>query len=89
MTIADRIYEIVQTLPEEQAAKVLDFVKSVQAKPKDTAVEPVSEKMSHDEKMTAWHNLLSSLSGAWKDDDFPSLEEIRAGEGEDVPREIW
>ncbi|AFL72867.1 DUF2281 domain-containing protein [Thiocystis violascens] len=32
MTIAERIYEIVKKMPEDQAAEVLDFVEFLQAK---------------------------------------------------------
>lgn len=36
---------------------------------------------------TRWPESLARLAGTWSGDDFPSLEEIRAGVGEDVPRE--
>jgi Protein of unknown function (DUF2281) len=32
MSIADRIYEAVKTMPEQQAAEVLDFAEFLQAK---------------------------------------------------------
>lgn len=32
MNIAERIYEIVKSMPEDQAAEVLDFVEFLQAK---------------------------------------------------------
>lgn len=38
---------------------------------------------------TRWPESLIKLVGTWADDDFPSLEEIRAGGGEDVPRETF
>jgi len=34
-----------------------------------------------------WPESLVKLVGTWDDDDFPSHEEIRAGIGEDLPRE--
>ena len=34
-----------------------------------------------------WPESLIKLVGTWADDDFPSHEEIRAGIGEDLPRE--
>ena len=40
-----------------------------------------------DKTATRWPESIVKLAGAWSDDDFPSLEEIRAGMGEDVPRE--
>jgi hypothetical protein len=36
---------------------------------------------------TQWPESLVKLAGSWSHGDFPSLEEIRAGMGEDVPRE--
>ena len=36
---------------------------------------------------TRWPESFVKLAGSWSDDDFPSLAEIRAGIGEDVPRE--
>lgn len=36
---------------------------------------------------TQWPETISKLGGAWADEDFPTLEEIRAGMGKDVPRE--
>jgi hypothetical protein len=34
-----------------------------------------------------WPESLVKLVGTWAGDDFPSQEEIRAGIGEDLPRE--
>lgn len=36
---------------------------------------------------SSWSSEQLALAGAWKDEDFPSLEEIRADIGEDAPRE--
>jgi hypothetical protein len=36
-----------------------------------------------------WPESLVKLLGSWDDDDFPSIEEIRAGIGEDAPRETF
>ncbi|HKH45980.1 MAG TPA: CopG family transcriptional regulator [Thermoanaerobaculia bacterium] len=38
---------------------------------------------------TQWPESLVKLAGTWSDDDFPSLEEIREGIGEDAPRETF
>ncbi len=38
-----------------------------------------------DKTADEWPRSIVELAGAWPD--MPSLEEIRAGEGEDVPRE--
>lgn len=35
---------------------------------------------------TEWSRDVVTLAGSWKDD-FPSIEEIRAGNGHDAPRE--
>ncbi|HEY2295406.1 MAG TPA: CopG family transcriptional regulator [Thermoanaerobaculia bacterium] len=36
---------------------------------------------------TEWPASIVQLAGAWAEDDFPSLEEIRAGLPPDLPRE--
>jgi hypothetical protein len=47
-----------------------------------------SSTLSDQKTATQWPESLIKLVGTWADDDFPSLEEIRARSGEDVPREI-
>ena len=34
-----------------------------------------------------WPADILSLFGSWKDEDFPDLDELRKGYGDDVPRE--
>ncbi|MBD1823886.1 DUF2281 domain-containing protein [Cyanobacteria bacterium FACHB-DQ100] len=77
MTIAEQIYAIVKTLPPEQASEILAFAEFVQSK-HSIRVEDAQEM--------SWADLVKSLAGAWADD-FPTLEEIRAGEGQDALRE--
>ena len=71
MTIAEQIYELVKSLPEDQASEILTFAEFVQAKHLKanqtvTTVDP-----------TSWSELISALAGTWQED-FPTLEEIRA-----------
>jgi len=80
MTIAERIYALVKSLPQEQAREILTFAESIHAK----HVDPKQPNVPVD--LTEWSELVYSLSGAWKDD-FPTLEEIRAESGQDTPRE--
>jgi hypothetical protein len=40
------------------------------------------------DSLTPWQELVYSLAGTWAED-FPTLEEIRAGEGEDILRESF
>lgn len=81
MTVAEQIYELVRALPEEKAAEVLTFAESIRAK-------QTSEKSAAADQMSDWHRFLDSIDPAdW--DDFPTLEEIRANQGEDAPREPW
>ena len=80
MTIAERIYALVKSLPQEQAREVLTFAESIHAK----HIDPTHPSAPVD--LTEWSELVYSLSGAWKDD-FPTLEEIRAESGQDIPRE--
>lgn len=77
MSIAEQIYAIVKTLPPDQASEILAFAEFVQSK-QSIRVE--------DDQEISWANLVNSLAGAWADD-FPTLEEIRAGEGQDASRE--
>jgi Protein of unknown function (DUF2281) len=80
MTIAEQIYELVKTLPQNQASEVLTFVEFIRAKhlnanqPNKT-VAPVP-----------WVELVYSLAGTWEND-FPTLEDIRASAGSDILRE--
>lgn len=81
MTIAEQIYTIVKTLPQDQASEILNFAEFISAKhnsvnkPIDTVDSPIP-----------WPELVYSLAGAWARD-FPSLEEIRAQSGQDILRE--
>lgn len=36
-----------------------------------------------------WPDSVAKLAGAWSEEDFPSLAEIRSGQGEDVARESF
>lgn len=80
MTIAQQIYELVKSLPQEQASEILTFAEFIRAKhlnatqPTDT-VTPLP-----------WAELVYSLAGTWAED-FPTLEEIRANSGRDILRE--
>ena len=81
MTVAEQIYELVRALPEEKAAEVLTFAKSIREK-------QMSQKSPSLEQISAWHQFLDSIDPAdWED--FPTAEEIRANQGEDAPREPW
>jgi hypothetical protein len=76
MSIAEQIYDLVKSLPQEQASEVLTFVEFVQHK----------ERRSTDAiDLPSWEELVFSLAGSWADD-FTSLEDIR-GAGQDVQRE--
>lgn len=87
MTVVEKICELVQTLPEEQAAKVLTFVESVRAQQQEKAKDSLPDDLDDLDKLT-WPEFVRAVAGSWGDD-FPTLEEIRAGEGQDAQREIW
>jgi hypothetical protein len=80
MTIAEQVYTIVQSLSEEQASEVLSFAATLQQRDSPPAIP-------EDEAQMRWQALVRSTAGAFPD--FPSLEEIRSGYGEDVPRESF
>lgn len=80
MTIAEQIYELVKSLPQDQASEILTFAESVRAKylnahQPSAVVAPVP-----------WAELVYSLAGSWGED-FPTLEDIRANSGQDILRE--
>lgn len=83
MTVIEQIYEIVKTLPQNQASEILNFAQFIRAK-------YLNANQSTDtvDSLTSWQELVYYLAGAWADD-FPTLEEIRTGEGEDIFRESF
>lgn len=81
MTIAEQIYAIVKTLPQEQASEILTFAELICAK-QNGANQPLGMVDSP----IHWTQLVYSLAGAWEKD-FPTLEEIRAESGQDMLRE--
>jgi hypothetical protein len=82
MTIADQIYSIVKTLPQEQASKLLNFAETIRTSHLITD-RPMPKKTD----LTAWQELVYDLAGSWGED-FPSLSEIRS-DSEDVLRESF
>ena len=83
MTVADKIYALVQDLPAEKASEVLTFVETLR---EQSQPSKVSESDAED---ASWKKLLASISGTWKEDEFPDIEEIRSESAQDIPREIW
>jgi len=81
MTIADQIYTIVQTLPQDRAREVLAFAEFVRSKP-----SLVHSSTTAVDTSVPWIQLVHSLAGSWADN-FPGLEDIRAEEGQDIARE--
>jgi len=69
MSTAETIYELVKTLPEEQANLVLmftQFVRQQTSQPQGTTPFVATADLS------AWSTLVHDLSGAWAD--FPEPE---------------
>jgi Protein of unknown function (DUF2281) len=81
MTIAEQIYSLVKTLPQDQASEILTFAEYICTK-NLAADQPIDTE----EAQVLWGELVSSLAGSWSDD-FPDLEDIRAGVGQDILRE--
>ena len=78
MTIAEQIYTLVQSLPQDKASQVLMFAESMQG-------ELGSNRSDRADELS-WAEFVYSLAGAWGDE-FPSLEEIRENAGQYVVRE--
>jgi hypothetical protein len=81
MTLAERIYEIVKALPKNQAQEILAFAEFIFAQHSET-----NQRAKIVNSSVSWTELVYSLAGAWAND-FPTLEEIRAESGQDIPRE--
>jgi hypothetical protein len=81
MTIADQIYRLVKTLPQDDANEILTFAEFIKRK-RENGLQPTESE----ESQVPWPELVRSLAGAWADD-FPDLETIRAGMGQDILRE--
>jgi Protein of unknown function (DUF2281) len=73
MTTAEKIYDIVRSLPEDYAHEVLLFAETV-LKKHELNTETPEEKTA---RMEEWHELVRSLAGAWADQ-YPDLAEIRS-----------
>lgn len=82
MSIAEQIYALVKSLPQEQASEVLTFAEFVYARHLKV------DRSNHSENLASWSELVYSLTGVWGEG-FPTLEEIRAEAGEDVLRESF
>jgi hypothetical protein len=80
MTIAEQIYQLVKSLPQEQANEILTFAEFIRAKHLNAnqAIDTVAP--------VPWTELVYSLAGTWSED-FPTLEDIRAESGQDILRE--
>jgi hypothetical protein len=78
MTIAEQIYALVQSLPQDKASQVLMFAESIRG-------ELGSTRSGHADELPR-AEFVYSLAGAWSDE-FPSLEEIRKNAGQDIVRE--
>ncbi len=82
MNIAEQIYALVKSLPQEQASEILTFAEFIRSKHLK-ANQPIDTVYS-----VSWVELVYSLEGTWKED-FPSLEDIRSQMGEDILRESF
>lgn len=81
MTIAEQIYAIVKSLPQDQADEILNFAEFIRAKHLNA-----NQTVNQSANQFPWGELVFSLAGTWKDD-FPTLEEIRTESGQDILRE--
>ena len=81
MTIAEQIYTLVKTLPQDEANEILTFAEFIKSK-RENGVQPTDPE----EHQMPWPELVRSLAGAWADD-FPDQETIRSGMGHDILRE--
>lgn len=66
MNIAEQIYALVKSLPQEQAREVLSFAEFIRNKNLNDK-QPIGTVDS-----VSWAEFVYSLTGTWKED-FPSL----------------
>ncbi len=81
MTIAEQIYTLVKTLPPEQASEILTFAEYI-GRNRERTVQPIETE----EQQAPWAEFIHSLAGSWVDD-FPDLDTLRSGMGQDIARE--
>jgi hypothetical protein len=65
MTIAEQIYSLVKTLPQDQASEILTFAEYI-----CTKNLVVGQPIDTEDAQVPWGELVSSLAGSWADD-FP------------------
>jgi hypothetical protein len=70
MTIAEQIYSLVKTLPQDQASEILTFTEYICTK--NLAVDQPTDT---EEAQVPWGELVSSLAGSWADD-FPGGDDL-------------
>jgi hypothetical protein len=63
MTIAEQIYSLVKTLPQDQANEILIFIEYI-----CTKNLVVGQPIDTEEAQVPWGELVSSLAGSWADD---------------------
>ncbi|MDJ0703693.1 MAG: DUF2281 domain-containing protein [Leptolyngbyaceae cyanobacterium MO_188.B28] len=80
MSTAEIVYELVKTLPEEQANMVLAFAEFLRQK-----VQPELSQETPVPNHSTWSEQVRALAGAWPD--FPAREQLYQGLGQDVERE--
>lgn len=79
MTIAEQIYALVKSLPQDQASEILNFAEFIRAK-------HLNANQPSTVNSTPWVELVYSLAGTWGED-FPALEDIRADSEQNILRE--
>lgn len=81
MTIAEQIYTLVKTLPQDDANEILTFAEFIRNKRENSI-----QLTDLEDPKLPWPEFVRSLAGAWADD-FSDLETIRVGMSQDIPRE--
>jgi hypothetical protein len=74
--------QITIELDAELESRVQDIIAS-----KNISLSRWIENLIQENISREWQETVRQLAGAWKD--FPSLEEIRKGTGDDIPRESF
>ena len=84
-TLIDKIVSKLQSMPVEKVETALELINSLDQQASEPITNGSSKSLDQSEKQAKWQVFVDEYAGIWPD--FPLAEELRAGMGEDVPRE--
>ena len=86
-TLIDEIVSKLQSMPVEKLETALALISSLEQQEQEKEIGYKSEPAPQLDKQAQWRAFVNEYSGIWPD--LPLAEELRAGMGEDLPRESF